>query len=221
MNHQWDFATVFSNWEILARGLIGTFQLAVVSLIAGATIGLVVGAGRYSRRKAVNWPATAFVEFFRNMPVLVQIMWFYFALPILASIEVSAYVAAALALSLNTGAFMAEIFRGGIQSIHKGQWEAARALGMTYSQTMRRIILPQAVKRMLPAFTNRGIELLKMTTLASAIAFHEVLYGAKTIAGSHFNSIEAYTTTALIFFGLVYPLVQLLYAIERNLKRSE
>lgn len=221
MRHQWDFHTVFANWEILVSGLIGTFELAVVSLIAGAVIGLIVGAGRYSTRRWLHWPATAYVEFFRNTPVLVQIMWFFFALPILVNVDMSPYVAATLALSLNTGAFMAEIFRGGIKSIHRGQWEAARAVGMTYQQCMRRVILPQAVKRMLPAFTNRGIELFKMTTLASAIAFHEILYGAKTIAATHFNSIEAYTTVALIFFGLVYPMVQFLYAIERNLKRGE
>lgn len=221
MKHQWDFGTIFSNWEILARGLLGTFQLAIVSLLFGAAIGLIVGAGRYSSSRAINWPATAYVEFFRNTPVLVQMMWFFFAFPIMVKFDVSAYFAATLALSLNTGAFMAEIFRGGIQSIHKGQWEGARALGMTYIQIMRRIILPQAVKRMLPAFTNRGIELFKMTTLASAIAFHELLYGAKTIAATYFNSIEAYTTVALIFFGLVYPMVQVLYAIERNLKRGE
>ncbi len=221
MKHQWDFHTVFANWEILVRGLVGTFELALISLFAGAIIGLVVGAGRYSTRRLLHWPATAYVEFFRNTPVLVQIMWFFFALPILINVDMSPYVAATLALSLNTGAFMAEIFRGGIKSIHRGQWEAARAVGMTYQQCMRRVILPQAIKRMLPAFTNRGIELFKMTTLASAIAFHEILYGAKTIAATHFNSIEAYTTVALIFFGLVYPMVQFLYAIERNLKRGE
>lgn len=221
MNHAWDFHTVFANWQIIGRGLVGTFQLAFVSLVAGAAIGLVIGAGRYSKRRIFHWPATAYVEFFRNTPVLVQIMWFFFAFPILVSVEMSPYLAATLAMSLNTGAFMAEIFRGGIRSIDRGQWESARAVGMTYAQCMRRVVLPQAIKRMLPAFTNRGIELFKMTTLASAIAFHEILYGAKTIAATHFNAIEAYTTVALIFFGLVYPMVQVLYAIERNLKRGE
>ena len=221
MKHQWDFSTVFLNWEILASGLVGTFQLALVSLALGTILGLIVGAGRYSNRPAFHWPSTAYVEFFRNTPVLVQIIWFYFAFPILVKVDMSPYMAATAALSLNTGAFMAEIFRGGIRTIDRGQWESARAVGMNYQQCMRRIILPQAVKRMLPAFTNRGIELFKMTTLASAIAFHEILYGAKTIAATHFNAIEAYTTVALIFFGLVYPMVQFLYAIERNLKRGE
>src|SRR5262245_43739387 len=186
MGYRWDFATVLGNWPILAWGLVGTLELT-----------------------------TAYVEVFRNTPVLVQIMWFFFAFPIVAPFAVSPYMAATLALSLNTSAFAAEIFRAGIQSIAPGQWEAARALGMTYPQQLRRIILPQAVKRMLPAFTNRGLELLKMTSLASAIAFPDLLYAARTIAAAHFNPIEAYTTVALVYFAIAWPLTQLVYAVER------
>jgi len=219
--YRWDFATVLQNWQILARGLAGTFQLAVVSLGGGLALGLLVGGARYSRNRLLCWPATAYVEVFRNTPVLVQIMWFFFAFPIVAPFEVSGYAAATLALSLNTSAFSAEIFRAGIQSIARGQWDAARALGMTYPQQMRRVILPQAVRRMLPAFTNRGLELLKMTSLASAIAFPELLYAARTIATAHFNPIEAYTTVALVYFAIAWPLTQLVYAVERALRRQE
>jgi polar amino acid transport system permease protein len=219
--YHWDFASVLGNWQILAQGLVGTFQLAVASLGAGLALGLLVGAGRYSRNRLLHWPATAYVEVFRNTPVLVQIMWFFFAFPIIAPFQVSAYTAAALALSLNTGAFAAEIFRAGIQSISRSQWDAARALGMSYPQQLRRVILPQAVKRMLPAFTNRGLELLKMTSLASAIAFPELLYAARTIATVHFNPIEAYTSVALIYLAIAWPLTQLVYAVERTLRRQE
>jgi polar amino acid transport system permease protein len=219
--YRWDFAPLFGNWRILAQGLLGTFELAVASLAAGLVLGLLVGAGRYSRNRVLHWPATAWVEVFRNTPVLVQIMWFFFAFPIVAPFQVSAYTAAALALGLNTSAFAAEIFRAGIQSIARGQWDAARALGMSYPQQLRRVILPQAVKRMLPAFTNRGLELLKMTSLASAIAFPELLYAARTIATAHFNPIEAYTAVALIYFAIAWPLTQLVYAVERALRRQE
>jgi len=219
--YRWDFASVFGNWQILAQGLVGPFQLALASLAAGLAMGLLVGAGRYSRNRLLHWPATAYVEVFRNTPVLVQIMWFFFAFPIVAPFQVSAYTAAALALSLNTGAFADEIFRAGIQSIARDQWDAARALGMSYPQQLRRVILPQAVKRMLPAFTNRGLELLKMTSLASAIAFPELLYAARTIATAHFNPIEAYTSVALIYLAIAWPLTQLVYAVERTLRRQE
>jgi polar amino acid transport system permease protein len=138
-------------------------------------------------------PATAFVEFFRNTPVLVQILWFYYALPILLPFEIGPMTAAALGISLNSAAFSAEIYRGGIESIDRGQAEAARALGMTSAQAMRRIVLPQALRRMLPALTNRGIEIFKMTTLASAVAYVELLQQGKLLASLNFNPIETYT----------------------------
>jgi polar amino acid transport system permease protein len=221
IEYQWDFLTLFLNWNVLARGLVRTLELALVCLSVGLVLGLFVGTARYSRRLIVNWPATAFIEVFRNTPALVQIMWFYFAFPILVPVDINAFTAAALALSLNTAAFSAEIFRGGIQSISPTQWDAGRALGMSYGELMRRIILPQAVKRMIPAFTNRAIELTKMTTLASTIAFAELLHETKTLSAIHFNPIEAYTAVALIFFILVYPATQLVYRLERHLRRSD
>jgi polar amino acid transport system permease protein len=148
-------------------------------------------------------------------------LWFYFALPILVPFEISPLSAAALGISLNTAAFSAEIYRGGIQSIERGQWDGARAIGMSWGQTMRRIILPQALKRMLPALTNRAIEAFKMTTLASAVAYVELLQQGKLIASLNFNPIEAYTTVAVIFFVILWPLVQLTYVMERRFKRSE
>jgi polar amino acid transport system permease protein len=155
--HRWDFATVFANWEALAVGALGTLRIFAICLVLGLSLGLVVGLGRYAHRRVLYYPATAFVEFFRNTPVLVQILWFYFALPILVPFEISALTAAVLGISLNSAAFSADLYRAGIQSIEPGQWDGGRALGMTYPQVMRRIILPQAVKRMVPALTNRAI----------------------------------------------------------------
>ncbi len=220
-DYNWDFATILFNWDVLALGLVNAVRLAVVCLVSGLFMGLFVGAARYSRNRFANWPATVFVEVFRNTPALVQIMWFFFAFPILVPINIDAFTAAALALSLNTAAFSAEIFRAGIQSISPTQWDGGRALGMGYSQVMRRIILPQAVRRMIPAFTNRGIELAKMTTLASTIAYGELLHQGRTISVVHYNPIEAYTAVALIFFVTIYPATQSLYWLERRLKRRD
>lgn len=218
MEHQWDFAAVFANRELLLLGLINTVKLAAVCLSLGLFFGLFVGMARYSRNRLLNWPATAFVEVFRNTPVLVQIMWFFFAFPIIAPFDVNAFTAAALGLTLNTIAFSAEIYRGGIQSISPGQWEAARALGMTYSAQMRRIILPQAIRRMLPAFMNRAVELVKMTSLASVIAYGELVHQAKTISTVTFNPIEMYTAVALIFFVLIAPPAVLVQRAEIRMK---
>jgi polar amino acid transport system permease protein len=221
MNYRWDFASVFSNTDALLAGLAGTLRIFAICLVIGLALGLVVGLGRYSRRKWIYVPASIFVEFFRNTPVLVQILWFYFALPILVPFEVSPLLAATLGISLNSAAFSAEIFRGGIQSIDRGQWEGARAIGMTHSQALRRVVLPQALRRMLPPLTNRGIEIFKMSTLASAVAYVELLQQGKLIASHNFNPIEAYTVVALIFFAVLFPLVQGTYALERKLRSAD
>lgn len=218
---RWDFATVFANTDALLVGAVGTLRIFVICLVLGLSLGLVVGLGRYARSRWLYVPATIFVEFFRNTPVLVQILWFYFALPILLPFSINPLIAAALGISLNSAAFSAEIYRGGIQSIELGQWDGARALGMSWAQAMRRIILPQAIKRMMPALTNRAIEIFKMSTLASTVAYVELLQQGKLIASLHFNPIEAYTTVAAIFFVILWPLVQISYALERRLKRDE
>ena len=221
MNHRWDFASVFANADVLLIGAAGTLRIFAICLVLGLSFGLVVGIGRSSRRLWIYYPATAFVEFFRNTPVLVQILWFYFALPILLPFSISPLAAATLGISLNSAAFSAEIYRGGIQSIERGQWDGARAIGMTWHQSMIRIILPQALKRMTPALTNRAIEIFKMSTLASAVAYTELLQQGKLIASLNFNPIEAYTAVAVIFFVILWPMVQLTYVLERRLRRDE
>ncbi len=221
MNHQWNFDAVWANPEALLAGAAGTLRIFAICLVAGLSLGLLVGLGRYAKRKWIYLPASVFVEFFRNTPVLVQILWFYFALPMLVPFEISPLMAAALGISLNSAAFSGEIFRAGIQSLDSGQWEGAQALGMTRAQAMRDIILPQAIKRMLPALTNRAIEIFKMSTLASAVAYVELLQQGKLIASINYNPTEAYTVIALLFFAFLYPLVQATYALERKLRQGD
>ena len=221
MNHRWNFEAVWANPEALLAGAAGTLRIFLICLVLGLSLGLLVGLGRYSTRKWIYLPTSAFVEFFRNTPVLVQILWFFFALPMLLPFEISPLMAATLGISLNSAAFSGEIFRAGIQSLERGQWEGAQALGMTRGQAMRRIILPQAVKRMLPALTNRAIEIFKMSTLASAVAYVELLQQGKLIASLNYNPIEAYTVVALLFFAFLYPLVQATYVLERRLRQGD
>lgn len=221
MEHNWDFVTIIQNWRVFWIGLQGTLFIFGVTLLLGMSGGLLIGILRYVKTPALAWPARAFVEIFRNTPVLVQIIWFYYAFPILTGIETSPFLAAVLGISLNTMAFSAEIYRAGIQSIDRGQWEAGKAIGMKFSQTLRRIILPVALKRVLPALTNRGIEVFKMSTLASIVAYVETLNQAKLIADLNYNPIESYTAVAIIFFLVLYPVVQATYVLERTLSKSE
>jgi polar amino acid transport system permease protein len=221
MRHRWNFAPVLENADVLWAGALGTLRLFAICALVGLSLGLVVGLMRHARARWAYWPASAFVEFFRDTPVLVQILWFYYALPILLPFAISPLTAAALGISLNSAAFSAEIWRGGIESIDRGQAEAARALGMTAAQAMRRVLLPQALRRMLPALTNRLIEIFKMTTLASAVAYVELLQQGKLLASLNFNPIETYTVIAAVFFLCLFPLVQATYALERRLARSD
>jgi polar amino acid transport system permease protein len=221
MAYRWDFAPILDNWQALAIGAVGTVRLFVVCLVLGLGFGLAVALSRRSRHAPLRWFAIGFIEFFRNTPVLVQILWFYFALPMLVSVEISPFMAAILGISLNSAAYSAEIYRGGIQSIEPGQWEAARSIGMSGLQTLRRIVLPQALRRVLPALTNRGIEIFKMTTLASVVAYVELLHQGKLVASLNFNPLEVYTVVGALFFLFLYPLVRATYALERRLARSD
>ena len=217
MDYQWDFSAIIAYKALLLVGLQNTVILGVTCLVLGLFFGIFVGAARYSRNPVFHWPSTAFVEVFRNTPVLVQIIWFFFAFPIISPFEINAFTAAALGLTLNTTAFSSEIYRAGIQSIDRGQWEAAKALGMGYIDQMRRIIMPQAVKRMIPAFMNRAVELMKMTSLASVIAYGELMHQAKTISTIAFNPIEMYSAVALLFFALIYPAALLVQRFEQRM----
>ena len=221
MDYNWDFATIIQNWRVFWVGLQGTLLMFGVTVLLGMSGGFIIGVMRYLKSPLIAWPARAFVEIFRNVPVLVQIVWFYYAFPILTGIETSPFMAAVLGISLNTMAFSAEIYRAGIQSIDAGQWEAGKAIGMNFQQTLRRIIMPVALKRVLPALTNRGIEVFKMSTLASVVAYVETLNQAKLIADLNYNPIESYTAVALIVFVVLFPVVQATYALERVLKRGD
>src|SRR5260370_15383801 len=171
MQYEWDFAAVWNHFDMLIVGLIGTVELALVSIVLGVIVGFVVALMRLSHRRARRPRATAFVEFYRNPPPIVHFFWFFYALPIVVGVSFEPFTAAVLALSTQSGAFYAEVFRGGIVSIERGQWEGAKALGMHYRAVLRRVILPQALRRMAPPFADRAFELTKTTALASSLPY--------------------------------------------------
>src|SRR6266513_589101 len=148
MKYQWDFSAVWNHFDMLVIGLVGTVKLAAVSIVLGVIVGSIVALMRLSHRRVLRSPATAFVEFYRNTPPIVHFFWFFYALPIVMGLSLDTFAAAVLALSTQSGAFYDEVFLGGIVSIERGQWEGAKALGMNYRMMMRRIILPQDLRRM-------------------------------------------------------------------------
>lgn len=218
--YQWDFTPVLVNSGMLAAGLGNTLKLTVTALAFGVPLGLGLALLRLARWRMLSLPAGIVVEFFRTTPPLVQLFWFFFALPILIQVEMTPFVAAALTFSIQSAAFFAEVFRAGIVSIDSGQSDAARALGMTGAQSMRRIILPQAVKRMIPAFMERSIELMKTTTLVATVAYADLLFQANELAQKTFRPLEVFTVTALIYFVVIYFASLVVHRIERRLAAS-
>jgi polar amino acid transport system permease protein len=194
---------------------------SVVFVALGLLIGLALGLARLSRSKLVNAPLVALIELFRCTPVLVQLVWFYYALPVILNVQIPATVAATAVLSLYVGAFYAEIFRGGIASIERGQWDAARALGLGGWRLMRLVILPQAVRRMLPPFINQSVIQLKNTSLVSTIAVPDLLYQGSLITADSYRPLEVYTVVALVYFAMLFPATRLAEVYERRLARAQ
>ncbi|ASM75010.1 MULTISPECIES: amino acid ABC transporter permease [Roseobacteraceae] len=203
MNYDWDFGIVFSHADVLFYGFIGTLKVGLVSLFFGAVFGLSLAFLRMSKFRLLSWPAVGVIEFFRITPPLALLFWAYYAMPIVLGISLNSYAAAVITLSMQSGAFMAEVYRAGIRSIEKSQWEGARALGMTQRQLMVRIILPQAIRRMVPPFTERGFELMKSTTIVSTIAYGELLYSSLVLSSQLYRPLEIITLVALVFFVLL------------------
>jgi polar amino acid transport system permease protein len=217
LHYQWDFYFLARYVPLLERGVLVTLGYTAATIFIGLVIGLLVGLGRLSRSWIINLPLVAFIEAFRCTPLLVQIVWFYYALPVLLGIQIPAVVAGIMTLSCYTGAFYAEIFRGGIISIEQGQWDAARALGLRRWHVMRKVVLPQAIRRMIPPFVNQSITQLKNTSLVSTIAVPDLLYNGTLITADTYRPLEVYTVIALIYFALLFPSTLLAQAYERRL----
>jgi polar amino acid transport system permease protein len=218
--HRWDFGPVWAHADLLLLGLWHTLQVTGTALVFGVPLGLLLALMRLSPRRLLRWPAGLVIEVFRTTPPLVQLFWFFFALPILVNVEMTPFVAAALTFSIQSAAFFAEVFRGGIVSVERGQWEAGRALGMTPRQTLRRVVLPQAVKRMIPAFMERAIELMKTTTLVATVSYADLLFQANEVAQKTFRPLEVFTVAALLYFSVIWGASLLAQALERRLAVS-
>ncbi|VTU34268.1 Arginine transport system permease protein ArtQ [Variovorax sp. SRS16] len=217
MEFTWDFSAVLQNWPVLLKGIGVTAGLWAVAFPSAMLIGLVVALGALSKNRALGAATRGYMELFRNVPVLIQLVWFFYAFPIVTGWQLSPFVAALLALMLNASAYCSEIFRGGIASLPRGQWEGARAIGMQPAQVLRRVVLPQVFKRMLPAFTNRGIELAKNTSIASVIAVHELMYQGRALSAAFYRPLEILTAVAVVYFVLIYPGAYLASRIEKRL----
>lgn len=216
MGYHWDFNLVFANLDFLWAGFLGTLEIALASLVCGIMVGLLFAAMRMSRYKIISVPTTCAIEFLRMTPLLAQLFWVYFALPVLLGIKLDAFLAGLITLSIQSGAFFGEAFRGGIQSIDVSQWEGARALGMRPHQLMRRIILPQAVRRMLPPLMERAFELIKGTTQMATIAYGDLLYNSMVLSSRLYRPVEVLTTVAVFYLVFLTMISFIMRFVERR-----
>nr|MBA3791130.1 amino acid ABC transporter permease [Rubrobacter sp.] len=209
-----DVGVVASEWDVILQGVLVTISLALLAEVFGGLLGLFLALLKISRSPVLRLPAQLYIDVFRGTPLLVQITIIYFSVAPVGFRWESLFFAGLAALSLNSAAYVAEIFRSGIQSIDKGQMEAGRASGLTYAQTMRHIIVPQAFRRTIPPLTNEFVMLIKDTSLVSVIGLVELLRAAQEIQSQTFNS-SALTAAALIYLMICLPLIYLTNALER------
>lgn len=202
----------------LIRGVGVTFQIGLISASMGMVLGLVLALMKFSRHPALYWPAYVYIEFFRTTPPLVQIVWLYYGLPLMTGYDLGAFGAATVALGLNIAAFYSEIFRAGLIGVHRTQWQAARVLGLSLPDTLRFVILPQAIRNVLPPMGTTTIYLIKDTALASAIGTPELLRIGQLISVETFRPVETLTIVAILYFAVTYPVALLVDWLERRFK---
>ena len=217
MSYEWDFHFLWQYQALILKGVAVTIGFTAGTVALGLLVGTLIALGRMTRRRWVTVPLVVIVELFRCTPVLVQLIWIYYALPVLTGLELSPAAAAILTLSFYGGAFYAEIIRGGIVSIEPGQWDAGRAVGLRPWPLMRLVILPQALRRMVPPLVNQSILQLKNTSLVSILAVPDLLYQGQLITSATYRPLESYTMVAVVYFLILFPLTHLAGRLERRL----
>ncbi len=217
MHYDWSFGFLLQYSRIIGVGAAYTIGFTILTAGAGFAVGCVVAIASLSNLRFISAPLVMLVEVFRCTPVLVQLVWIYYALPVLIGVELSPAVAAFIALSLYGGAFYSEIIRGGIVSIDPGQWDAGRALGMRRFDLMKRIVMPQALKRMIPPLVNQAVLQLKNTSLLSVLAVPDLLYQGQLITSATYRPLETYTMIAVIYFIILFPMTRVARVLEVRL----
>ena len=208
---------MINSLPLLITGAGITIQITAISVGLGLIIGMFVGIARISNVKLLRWLAAIYIDFLRGTPLLVQIFLIYFALPVILEQRVDPFIAAITACGINSGAYIAEIFRAGIQAIDEGQMEAGRSLGMTWVQTMRYIIVPQAFKNIVPPLGNEFISLLKDSSLVSVIGFEELTRRGQLIIARTYGSLEIWISVAIIYLVMTLTISRLVAYLEKRL----
>lgn len=208
-------------YPVYLSGLWGTLWISAVTVLLGLVLGMLVALMRMSRSKLLNAVSGVYIEVLRGTPILLQLYFFWIGLPKLAPFELSDTQCIVVALAVNASAFISEIIRAGIAAVDKGQWEAARSIGLSETHVMTHVILPQAVKNILPALCNEFISTVKGTSLASVFFVGELMTSFKTVQSATFLALQSLTIVGVIYFILNFVLSRLLKILERRLMVSD
>ncbi len=219
MSFNFDFLSKYSNYFVV--GTKTTLILAFFAVLFGTILGLFLSLMKLSKIKVLKAIAIAYIEFVRGTPLLIQIWIIYIGLPLIIGVDLPDMVTGIIALSLNSGAYVAEIIRAGIEAVDKGQMEAARSLGMNQGMAMREIIIPQAFKNILPALGNEFISIIKESSMVSVIGVAELMYNSGTVRAASFLGLEPLIVAAVIYFIITFILTRVMGALERRLKASD
>jgi putative lysine transport system permease protein len=231
MSLEWVIKIISENWPMFLRGAGLTLVIALIGTIFGAIIGLLAGVirtipapERGAKKvllKVINLILSIYIEFFRGTPMIVQAMVIYYGSALAFGLDINVFVAAIIVVSINTGAYMAEIVRGGIVSIDKGQFEAAHAIGMNHVQTMWNVVLPQVIRNILPATGNQFVINIKDTSVLNVISVTELYFVTKSISGNNFRYFESFFVACMIYFVMTFIVTRILLYLEKKLDGSD
>ena len=205
MGYEFDWSVIPDNLGLFLDGAAMTVLVALIVIVTSTVLGLLIAFLRMSKIRLVRYAATAYIEFFRTVPFLVQLFWVYYAIPEMFSISLPSLPAGIIALTLDVAAFTAETFRAGLQSVGRGQYDAAKAIGMGRTNAMFRVILPQAVRRVLPPLGTQWVLMFQDTALLSLIQLNELTFNAVLLQTTSFRTLEVLSFAALLYLAMGYP----------------
>lgn len=220
MSYDWAWGIVPRAMPALLKGLQLTLLITAAVIVLGFLLGVFVAAGRLARSPMINKPVAAYIEFFRGTPALIQLVWIYYCLPIVIGLELPSIASIILALTLNVGAFYGEAIRAGIQAVPRDQSESADILGLSYVDKMRYVILPQALRIIIPVVLSQSISLFKDTALVSTLGVADLMYQARVVATETYRPLEILTVAAMLYFVLAFPCTIATRVLELRLARA-
>ena len=216
-----DFSQIVPYIPFILKGIWVTLKFVSISIVLGFILGTILALLKITNKQPFKWFADAYTSMFRGTPLILQLMILYYAVPQLTGYDISAYLSAILAFGLNSAAYVSEIIRGGILAVDKGQTEAAKALGVGYTPMMINIILPQAMKNILPALMNEFITLTKESAIVSTIGYLDLMRRAQIVEAQIYKSFEPLLFAGLIYWIMVYILTQLGRLVERRMRQND